>query len=137
MYSARPNRSTRQPVSLPEGRVRGRTRITVLAGLACLLVLGVFSVAGLPALAQQPAGPGVSTCPVLELANPSPGDLVNTGAYVVQGLAFDPITLSPSGVSRIEFYLGTQDTGGTLLGIAVPGASQPVGPSSFQTTLRF
>jgi hypothetical protein len=114
-------------------RVRARPQITALVGLACLLVLVGMSTASLPA-AAQPAG--VSSCPVLELANPSPGDVVNTGAYVVQGLAFDPITLSSSDVSRIEFYLGTQDTGGTLLGTAVPGAPPASGPNTFQTTLK-
>jgi len=88
--------------------------------------------ASLPA-AAQPVQPGASTCPVLDLANPSPGDTVNTGAYVVQGIVFDPITLNASTISRIEFYLGTQDTGGLLLGTAVPES----GTSRFQTTLTF
>ena len=83
-------------------RHRSRVQSAALASLTCLLVLVGFSAASLPA-AAQPARPGVSTCPFLDLANPNPGDVVNTGAYVVQGLSFDPITLSPSGVSRIEF----------------------------------
>src|SRR5205823_1417376 len=102
--------------------VRPRTQITALAVLISLLAMAGLSLSGLPAAAQS-AGPGVSTCPILDLANPSPGDVVSSGAYVVQGLAVDPITLSPSGISRIEFYLGTQDTGGTLLGTAVPSTS--------------
>jgi len=88
--------------------------------------------ARLPA-AAQPVQPGASTCPVLDLANPSPGDIVNTGAYVVQGIVFDTITLNASTISRIEFYLGTQDTGGLLLGTAVPES----GSTRFQTTLTF
>jgi hypothetical protein len=117
-------------------RIRLRTQISALAGLTAALVLMALSIASLPA-AAQPARPGVSTCPVLDLANPSPGDVVSSGAYDVQGLAFDPVTLSASGVSRIEFYLGTQDTGGTLLGTAVPGAAPASGPNTFLTTLTF
>ena len=110
--------------------------MTALACLACVLAVAGLSVASLPAAAQQ-AQLGVSTCPVLELANPSPGDVVSGGAYIVQGLAFDPITLNSSGVSRIEFYLGTQESGGTLLGTVVPSASPASGPNTFQTTLTF
>jgi hypothetical protein len=117
-------------------RVRPRAQITALVGLTCLLILAGLSIASLPA-AAQPVQPGASTCPVVDLANPSPGDIVNTGAYVVQGIAFDPITLNASTISRIEFYLGTQDTGGLLLGTAVPGAPPASGPNRFQTTLTF
>ena len=112
-----------------------RTQVTALAGVLCLLVFAGLSLASLPAAAQSAAG--VSTCPVVDLANPSPGDVVDTGAYVVQGIAFDPITLSSSGISRIEFYLGTQDTGGLLLGSVVPSASPATGPNTFITTLTF
>jgi hypothetical protein len=109
----------------------------VAAGLVGMVVLlAGLSVATLPAAAQS-AAIGVSTCPVLDLANPSPGDVVNVGSYVVQGVAFDPITLSSTGISRIEFYLGTQDTGGTLLGTVVPSASPATGPNTFRTTLTF
>lgn len=111
-----------------------RAPITALVGLTCLVVLVGLSMAGVPA-AAQPFQPGASTCPFIDLANPSPGDVVNTGAYDVEGLAFDPITLNASTISRIEFYLGTQDTGGLLLGTAVPGAPPATGPNRFSTTL--
>jgi hypothetical protein len=117
-------------------RVRLRTSIVGLASLTCLVILAGLSAASLPAAAQSTTL-GVSTCPVLDLANPNPGDVVNTGAYIVQGAAFDPVTLSASGVSRIEFYLGTQDTGGILLGTAVPGNPPAAGPNSFRASLTF
>jgi hypothetical protein len=116
-------------------RVHLSARLAIPGGLICLVALIVLSSASLPAAAQT-AG-GVSTCPVLDLANPSPGDVVSSGAYVVQGITFDPITLSASGVSRVEFYLGTQETGGILLGTAVPGKSTGTSPAMFQTTLTF
>jgi hypothetical protein len=113
--------------------VRLSARLFVPGGLICLLALIVLSSASVPA-AAQPVG-GVSTCPVLDLANPSPGDVISSGAYVVQGITFDPVTLSPSGVSRVEFYLGTQESGGIFLGTAVPGVSSAPAPSMFVTTL--
>jgi hypothetical protein len=116
-------------------RVHLPARLLVPGGLICLIALIVLSSASLPAAAQT-AG-GVSTCPVLDLANPSPGDVVSSGAYVVQGITFDPVTLSASGVSRVEFYLGTQESGGIFLGSAVPGASSAPAPSRFETTLTF
>jgi hypothetical protein len=117
-------------------RPRLRAQLTVLGGLVSLVALIVLSSTSLPAAAQS-AAPGVSTCPIVDLANPSPGDVVDAGAYVVQGRVFDPVTLSGSGVSRIEFYLGTQESGGILLGIAVPGAPPASGPNAFETTLTF
>jgi hypothetical protein len=99
-------------------RAHVRVQIIALAVLTFLALVGL-SAASLPAAAQS-SQPGVSTCPVLDLANPSPGDVVSPGAYVVQGIAFDPVTLSPSGVSRIELYLGTQDTGGLETKVSVP-----------------
>jgi hypothetical protein len=116
--------------------IRPRAQITALVGLTSLVILVGLSMASLPATAQQ-VQPGGSTCPFVDLANPSPGDVVNTGAYVVEGITFDPVTLSASNVSRIEFYLGTQETGGLLLGTAVPGAPPATGPNRFETTLTF
>jgi hypothetical protein len=110
-------------------------QLTALGGIIGFVALIVLSSASLPAAAQTAVG--VSTCPVLDLANPSPGDVVNAGAYQVQGIAFDPVTLSAHGVSRVEFYLGTQESGGTLLGKAIPGGSSATGPNTFQTTLIF
>ena len=62
----------------------GTTSLT--AGLA-VVTLGFASA---PASAQTvPAAP--STCPVLSLGNPNPGDNVLAGGYVVSGTAYDPL----------------------------------------------
>jgi hypothetical protein len=84
----------------------------------------------------QPEGIGVSTCPTLDLANPSPGDRLSAGDYVVSGITFDPVTQSIAGVSRVDFFLGSRDEGGTIVGSVVPSdAPMPDHPRAFQTTL--
>jgi hypothetical protein len=107
-------------------------RTAALGGLAAGAALLVLT--SLPAAAQT--GPaGVSTCPVLDLANPSPGDQVSSGDYVVSGVAFDPVTRSGSDVSHIDFFLGPRDQGGTMVGSAIVGAGANLGPRQFQTTI--
>jgi hypothetical protein len=88
-------------------------------------------------VSAQPAGPTVgSTCPLLSLANPGPGDLVPNGDYKVSGVVFDPVTRSPSGVSRIDFFLGQRDTGGMFLGSTMPG-TDPNNPAAFMAKVTF
>ncbi|HEY1293009.1 MAG TPA: hypothetical protein VGJ60_08025 [Chloroflexota bacterium] len=86
-------------------------------------------------VSAQPA-PGGSTCPAVSLANPGPGDQVPGGDYVVSGVAVDPITRSPSGVGRIDFFLGQRDLGGEFLGTTMPG-TDPNNPAGFMTTITF
>jgi hypothetical protein len=66
--------------------------------------------------------------------NPNPGDTLFPGGYVVSGIAFDPSVSVGSGISRVEFFLGSRDEGGLLLGSAVPLAV-PDGPARFQTQI--
>ena len=47
------------------------------------------------------------------LANPSAGDVVGTGDYIVSGTA-------GQAVEQIQFFLGERDTGGIILGSATP-----------------
>jgi hypothetical protein len=47
------------------------------------------------------------------LANPSAGDVVSTGDYVVSGTAGRT-------VEQIQFFLGERDAGGTILGTTTP-----------------
>ena len=71
-----------------------------------------------PAVAQSGA-------PVLQLANPNPGDTLLLGDYIISGLAYAPGQSGSQGVGvdRVEFFLGSRDAGGTFLGSAVPGQS--------------
>jgi hypothetical protein len=73
---------------------------------------------------------------MLDLANPSPGDMVSPGDYIVSGITFDPVTQSASGVSRIDFFLGSRDAGGEIVGSVVPSdAAMSANPRAFQVTL--
>ena len=92
-------------------------------GLASLAVvaLAIVGTASVPASADQLA---IATCPggppVLQLSNPSPGDVLSQGDYIVSGVAFDPSASSGSGVSRIDLFIGQRDSGGIIVGSVVP-----------------
>src|ERR1051326_5092598 len=94
------------------------------------LALAALGLVTIPAAAQQTASP----CPALQMDNPNPGDTLFPGGYVVSGIAFDPSVSVGSGISRVEFFLGSRDEGGLLLGSAVPLAV-PGGPARFQTQI--
>jgi hypothetical protein len=57
-----------------------------------------------------------NACPVLSLGNPSPGDDLTAGDMFISGTA-----TAPSGVSRVDLFLGERDQGGLFLGSGVPG----------------
>ena len=74
--------------------------------------------------AAEPANVTVpSSHPVLDLANPSAGEVVQSGDYVISGMAFDPAATDGSGISRVDLFLGSREDGGLFLGEAVPGAA--------------
>jgi hypothetical protein len=70
----------------------------------------------------QPGGdkPLAQRCIRLELANPSPGDLVPIGCYVMEGFAFDPNSAAAqgSGIAGVQVFLDDPDQGGIFLGEA-------------------
>jgi hypothetical protein len=111
--------------------LRGSRRPALAVVLSSGLGLALLTLAGLPVGAQT-APAGGSTCPVLELANPQPGDQVSSGAYVVSGVAFDPVA-SNRLVSKIDFFLGARDNGGKFLGSFVPPAGST--QRSFKATI--
>jgi len=74
---------------------------------------------------------GVSSCPALDLSNPNPGDQVSPGDYVLSGVVLNPVTGTASGVSRIDFFLGARDQGGSIVGTTIPSAPK------FSTTITF
>jgi len=51
-----------------------------------------------------------------QVANPSPGDTIHVGGYVIQGTASDSAARQGNGVDRIEIFLDNRDEGGTLIG---------------------
>jgi hypothetical protein len=86
--------------------------------------------------ASMSTGPSGTTCPVLMLANPNPGDFMVAGGLVISGLAFDPGASSGSGISRVDLFLGERDQGGLFLGTAVPGAAAGSDPRAFSLTVQ-
>jgi hypothetical protein len=80
-----------------------------------------------PAVAVAPT----SGAPVLQVANPSPGDTLLLGDYFISGLAYVPGLNSSQGVAvdRVDFFLGNRDAGGIFLGSGVPGQSGQLNPT--------
>jgi hypothetical protein len=81
---------------------------------------------------QLADAPGV----IFELSNPSNGDLLPLGGYVVSGIAYDPASAQGPGVDRIQFFLDPRENGGFLLGSTVPApAAAPGAAPMFSTKL--
>jgi len=57
---------------------------------------------------------------VVDLFNPTPGDLVPPGSYMISGVALDPLARQGSGIDQVSFYLGRRDQGGLALGSVTP-----------------
>jgi hypothetical protein len=71
-----------------------------------------------------------------EIANPTPGSRVNPGSIVVQGVALDSSAEDGTpGVDTIDFFLGSRDAGGTIVGHAAPSTVDGLIPDSFQVTI--
>jgi carboxypeptidase family protein len=95
------------------------------SALALALVGGLVGVSPAMTFAQQAPVPEtlVARCdlPVVDLFNPLPGDVVQPGAYLISGLALDPMAdPSTSGIDQVAFFLGDRDQGGQPLGTVVP-----------------
>jgi hypothetical protein len=69
--------------------------------------------------------PAALRCIRLELDNPTPGDLVPIGGYVIQGFAFDPNTPAGqgAGVKGVQVFLDDPDQGGIRVGEATASAT--------------
>jgi len=99
------------------------------------LILVVSTLKAFPAMAQ-PVGTSGIQCPALQMDNPNPGDTIMPGGYVVSGIAFNPTATLGSGVSHVDFFLGSRDDGGVYLGSVVPLANpNSFGPPRFLTQL--
>lgn len=57
-----------------------------------------------------------SACLRLEVENPTPGDLVPAGGYVIGGFAFDPASTSGPGVTEVQVFLDDPNQGGAVIG---------------------
>jgi hypothetical protein len=77
-------------------------------GVFARLATGI-AVAALLAVSVVPVSAQVMG-PTLDVSNPSPGDYVPRGRYVMTGVACDPAATSGSGISQVTVYLGNRDT---------------------------
>ena len=113
-----------------------RSAVRSLGFLGPLSAAAALSLGTLPAFAVQ-AAPGECSSIQFQLSNPDPGARVEIGNNVIQGIALD--VNSPDGVGgvdRVDFFLGNRDSGGVLIGSAIPDTEAgPFGPGSFQTTI--
>jgi len=90
---------------------------------AIVLSMSAMSVG---AQATPPSSPAaqeacVGGSPFLSLANPSAGDVLLTGDYIVSGAAWEIGAPAGQSVSRVDVFLGNRNDGGLFLGTAVPG----------------
>jgi hypothetical protein len=60
----------------------------------------------------------VERCIRLEVANPTPGDLIPVGGYVLRGFTFDPTarTTQGSGINSVQVFLDDPNQGGSVVG---------------------
>jgi hypothetical protein len=109
-----------------------RSLLRQLPLVGSLVVGATLGLGGMTAWAQMV--PGDCSSIQFDLANPSPGARVDPGKYVVQGMALDTQAEDGSGIDRVDFFLGSREQGGMILGHAVPGIG-PFGATSFETTI--
>ena len=110
-----------------------------VGGLASLVfAVALTAASSLPAGAQTAPVSAQSSCPagppVLEVGNPNPGDLLTAGNMVFSGVAFDPAATSGAGITSVDLFLGSRDTGGQFLASVVPGTGAQSNPHAWQVT---
>ncbi len=76
--------------------------------------------------ADMPAPDEAATSKMfLDVGNPSAGDSIHVGAYMIEGIAFDRAAEQSPGIDHIDIFLDNRETGGTLIGHGVLGAASP------------
>jgi hypothetical protein len=102
-----------------------RRRAAAAIGVAATTAFVLMALSG--SVAAQPVPTAPSDWPVIELANPGPGAILSAGDYVISGSAYDPGATQGAGITRVDVFLGSRDTGGEYLGSAIPGQSSMTG----------
>jgi hypothetical protein len=112
-----------------------RSIVRQLSRVGSLVVGAMLGLGGMAALAET--APAADDCWAIqfEMANPSPGSRVDPGKYVLQGTALDTRAEDGRGIDRVDFFLGNRDTGGVILGHAVPSDLGPFAATSFETII--
>jgi hypothetical protein len=97
-----------------------------LPGVGLLVVGAMLGLGGMAAQAQtEPDEEATPSQMYLDVGNPSAGDTVHVGAFLIEGIAFDRAADVGPGIERIEVFIDDRDTGGTLVGQGVLGAPSP------------
>src|ERR1700716_1500999 len=112
-----------------------RSLVRQLPRVGLLVVGTVLELGGVAAVAQaEPAGsemaaPDEQAAPsrmYFDVGNPSMGDSVHVGGFLIEGIAFDRAADEGSGIERIDVFMDDRDAGGTLVGRGALGAPNPV-----------
>jgi hypothetical protein len=101
--------------------------------VASVAAAGAFSMQPVASFAQT--APAACAAPVLDLANPAPGEMLLPGAYTIQGAALDPEAGQGSGIDQVSFFLGDRNAGGMPLGMAQPDKGPRLDDFSVTVTL--
>ena len=106
-----------------------RSLLRQLPRVGLLIVGAMLGLGGMAALAQTEPPPDEQAAPsrmYFDVGNPSMGDSIHVGGFLIEGIAFDRAADQGPGIERIEVFLDDRDTGGTLVGHGVLGAPNPV-----------
>lgn len=103
--------------------------LMVRVGFTLALVAGLAMTTGSAVAQQMPEGP------TLVVENPSPNGMITPGSLVMEGVAFDPVATTGTGVDRVSVFLENRDTGGEHLGDATLGVANPMGAEGGQFAL--
>lgn len=100
------------------------------AGLVVLaLSLGTVTAAAQTSDDDSDPNDGAAGTPTsalyLDVGNPSPGDSVHIGRYVIHGIAFDRAAEVSPGIDHIDIFLDDRDSGGVVIGHGMLGAPDP------------
>jgi hypothetical protein len=132
MYVAAICRATRVPaavVALVREVDMYRSLLRLLPRVGSLVVGAMLGLGSMAVLAQT--APAADELPALsqmyfDVGNPSAGDSIHVGRFMIEGIAFDRAADEGPGIERIDVFLNDRDTGGTLIGHGVLGAPNPV-----------
>jgi hypothetical protein len=121
-----------------------RQVLKALPAVLGLALFASFTAGGAAAASDSPASSSCSNVKLV-LDNPLPGVQVPPGPYVVTGQAMDERSNDGTGISSVQMFLGTRESGGPQLGTAswtdtktgtfnatLGMPSGPLGPSQLQ-----
>jgi len=112
-----------------------RSLLRQLPRVGLLIVGATLGLSGMPAQAKTEPAAGEKAAldeqaapsrMYFDVGNPSMGDSIHVGGFLIEGIAFDRAADQGPGIERIEVFLDDRDTGGTLVGHGVLGAPNPV-----------